>query len=57
MPERVQREPLAGRGDSGARDRGAEVFADVAVVEAAALSVRQDEVMGALIDEASQRSH
>ena len=46
MPERVQGEPLAaGHGDAGAFEGGAEVLADVGVVEAAALGVGEDEVM------------
>jgi hypothetical protein len=48
VPERVERESTGG-GDAAAFDRGAEVLANVAVVEPAAEGVAEDDVVGPLV--------
>jgi hypothetical protein len=48
VSQRVEREPPVFAGDACAFEGGAEVFADVAVVEAAADRVAEDEVMARL---------
>ena len=46
MAERVEAQSFAGSGDASALEGGAEVLADVAIVEAAPDRVAEDEVIG-----------